>query len=147
MWLKIGSSWSLNDRSRFFSFTKHLNSSISPDSSVISCDLCLREMQSMQITTSHVLQYAEQLCFGCASQKHKSFSSLLESKYWKHWKPGFNLSYTQQLVVIEILSTQNLVYRPTNRWNNQKTFAKQYAPFFQEGPENCLPTFHFSKAH
>ena len=45
------------------------------------------------------------------------------------------------MVVIKILRTQHLVYRPTNRWNNQKTLAKQYAPFFQEGHENCANEF------
>lgn len=45
------------------------------------------------------------------------------------------------MVVIKILRTQHLVYRPTKRWNNQKTLAKQYAPFFQEGHENYANEF------
>lgn len=71
MSVRIGSNWNLKDLSLSFSTAEHLNSSVCPERSVVLCVLCLRETQSMQI---RALQFAEQFCFGCSSQKQESLS-------------------------------------------------------------------------
>ena len=76
-WFKTCSISFLNDCRRSFSREKRLKSSTLLDYSMISCNLCLIETQNIQITTSHVLQYAEHLYCGCASQKQDLSSSLL----------------------------------------------------------------------